>query len=362
MTRQQKQDAIVNVIYYGIILAGAVLGLWLLRYLLPALYPFGVAYGVSLLLNPVMLFLEKRMGMPRKFGAFLLVLLGVAAVFAVTYLIIRRATEEVGRLAEMLSSVKWEDFAPLREKTNALLMKLPWIDGTDDLSNFWQEAEERGAAILENGIPGLQSGIELLTGVFTGIFDFVLAFFVTVIACYYMTVDRARIAGFVYGLFPKKAEGRIKSIKTQLLGTVGKYIKAYGLIALITFTELFVAFTVLRVDYSLLLAAIISLIDILPVLGTGSVLIPWALVCLFLQGDIYTGTGLIISYVAIVVIRQIAEPKIVGSYIGVHPLATLAAMFAGLKLFGFFGMLLLPVVLLGVKNMYKELAKPPREA
>ncbi len=352
MTRDKKQDAVINVLYYGIIAVAAFWGIRLFfRYLLPVLFPFAVAYIVALMLNPLMLTLEKRIKLPRKLGAFLLVTLTVAAVFLLLFLIIHRAVEEVGRLAEMLSGLSAEDFSPIKDKANRFLLRLPFIDGVDDLERFWQTTEERASAVLAESIPNLKSGVGMLTGLFTGLFDLIISFFVTVIACYYMTVDRAKIAAFVYKPFPKSACDRIKKLKETMFSAVGKYLKAYGLIMLITFTELFAAFTVLRIEYALLLAALISLVDVLPVLGTGTVLIPWALVCYFVQGDMYTGTGLIISYVLITVIRQVAEPKIVGSYIGIHPLAALVAMFAGLKLFGFLGMLLLPVAVMGAKNV-----------
>ena len=351
MTNDKKQAAVINVFYYGIIVAAVILGARLfLRYLLPALFPFLIAYLVALMLNPLMLFLEKRMGIPRKIGAFLLVVLSVAAVFFLMFLLIDRAVEEIGRLADRLSVLDPEDFAPLKEKANGVLLHLPFIDGGADLDRFWQATEERAAAVLAESVPNLKSGVSMLTGLFTGLFDFLISFFVTVIACYYITVDRVKIAAFFYKPFSAAACDRIKKCKDTVFSTAGKYLKAYGIIMLITFTELFAAFTVLRIEYALLLAALIAFVDLLPVLGTGTVLIPWALICYFVQGDMYTGTGLLISYVLITVIRQVAEPKIVGSYIGIHPLAALVAMFAGLKLFGLLGMLLLPLAVIGAKN------------
>lgn len=348
----RKYNTVINVLYYGIIGLAVYFGVRLaFKYLLPAAYPFLIAYPVALLLNPLMRFLEKKLGLPKKVGGFLLVTMSVAGVFFLLYLLINRAAEEVGRLADALSHLEWEDLRPLREKANDLLLKLPWMDEGADLERFWQAAEERAGTLLSDSVPGLRSTFGMLTGIFTGLLDFFLAFFVTVVACYYMTVDRAAIAAFAYRLFPKSMENSIKSFRKEVFGTVGKYLKAYGIIILITFTELFAAFTVLRIEYALLLAAVVALIDILPVLGTGSVLVPWALVCLFVVGDVYTGAGLLISYVIITVIRQIIEPKIVGSYIGLHPLATLVAMFAGLKVFGIMGMLLLPMVVLVAKNL-----------
>ena len=107
----------------------------------------------------------------------------------------------------------------------------------------------------------------------------------------------------------------------------------------------------LRVPYPLLLAVIISILDILPLLGVGTVLIPWALVEIIFSKDYYTGIGLFILYVIITVVRQITEPKIVAGSLGLSPLLTLIAMYAGLRLFGFFGIIIGPFALLIIKTV-----------
>ncbi len=122
------------------------------------------------------------------------------------------------------------------------------------------------------------------------------------------------------------------------------------MITLITFLELFVAFTVLGIKYAFLIALVIAVIDILPVLGTGTVLIPWS-IFLLLIGDYYTGIALIIVYIVIAVIRQIIEPKIVGKYIGLYPLLTLVAMYTGLRVMGVLGLITFPLIIIIVKKL-----------
>lgn len=348
----KKRTAVIGFLYYGLICAAVFFGAWLtVTYLIPALFPLLIAYPVALVLNPIMLFLEKKLKLNRKLGAFVLVTVSVAAVFFGLFAIAGRMMREIGRLADSLSTLTSEDFDGIKAHLNALLLHLPGVNSAEDLEGVWQKLGEHLTDAAARSIPGLIDSIELITGLFTGVLDFVLAFFVTVVSCYYMTVDRATISGMLYKLFPKSMEGRIRAVRQALIGTVGKYVKAYALIMLITFTEVFVSFTVLRVEYAFLLAALTAFIDILPVLGTGMVLIPWALFCLFVTGNVYLGAGLLISYVVITLIRQVLEPKIVGSYIGLHPLVTLGAMFAGLKLFGFWGLIGLPVAIITAKSL-----------
>ncbi len=337
----------VNVLYYGLAAAAAVLGFKIVfGYLFPALYPFFIAYLLSLIFAPAAHFLKQRIKLPKGAGAFLLVTAAVALVFALGGLLVYRAARELGRLCDYLSALTPEDAEPLKRRILALFDRVPFVDG----ERLWQSAGERLRTLFTESLPGIKGTISMATSLFTGFLDFLFTFLVTAVSCYYMTVNRTAISAFFARLLPESARGRLRALRASVFGAVGKYLKAYGLIMLVTFTELFAAFTVLRLDFALLLAAATALVDILPVLGAGTVLIPWALVCLFLTRNIYLGVGLLIAYAVITVIRQVIEPKIVGSCIGVHPLATMAAMFAGLKLFGFWGMLVMPLVVLVVKS------------
>lgn len=352
LTTDEKRSFIIDVAYYGIIAAAVVLGAFLFfRYLLPVFYPFFIAYALASALRPATAFLKNRLGFPKTISALIPVVFTVAAFFGLSYLLIDRVAEEIGRLSTRLSSLKTEDVAPLKERIDSFLIKLPFVDDTEAL---WAVAGEKLEGFLTNGLPGISGTVSMLTGVFTGVLDFTLVFIITVVSCYYLTADRRDIGGFIYKITPKGLSRHLPSVKSEVLGALGKYLKAYGLIILITFTELLAAFTVLRLDYAFLLAAVISFVDILPVLGTGTVLIPWALICILIGGNTYLGVGLIITYVVITVIRQVIEPKIVGGCIDLHPLATMIAMFTGLRLFGVAGMLILPFLVLVTKNIMKK--------
>ena len=155
------------------------------------------------------------------------------------------------------------------------------------------------------------------------------------------------------GFCGQKIYDNAVKIKNILVNSVFKFAKGYLIILGITFSELFLGFTVLKIKYVLLLAAVISLIDILPVLGTGTVLIPWAAVE-FIMGNTAKGTSLAALYIVITVVRNFAEPKIIGKQMGIKPLFTLLAMFIGIKLFGLAGIFILPIMLIVVIEYYKD--------
>ena len=133
------------------------------------------------------------------------------------------------------------------------------------------------------------------------------------------------------------------------MSTVLKYIKSYMILMVITFVELSAGFLILGIEYAIGLAALIALIDLLPVLGTGGVLIPWLIINIIL-GNYGLAISLLVLYVVITVIRNILEPKIIGQQIGVHPLAMLVSMYVGLRLFGFVGVFAMPILLVVIKG------------
>ena len=163
-----------------------------------------------------------------------------------------------------------------------------------------------------------------------------------VISTYFITLDYEKLTGFVLRQLRGKGKDIILQVKNYVIGTLFVCIRSYALIMFITFVELSIGLSIIGIRYAVLVSALISIFDILPVLGTGGIMIPWVLVSL-LQGKIGTALGLLIVYVAITVIRNIIEPKIVGGQLGLHPVVTLASMFAGVQLFGVVGLFGFPI-------------------
>ena len=122
---------------------------------------------------------------------------------------------------------------------------------------------------------------------------------------------------------------------------------------LLTFIEIFIGLSLLRVNYALLVALLVAIVDIFPILGTGTILIPWAVFAL-VSGNVGLGSGLLILYGVSLIVRQVLEPKIVGNSIGLHPLATLAAVYLGIKFTGFLGIFIGPIVALCIKGFSGE--------
>ena len=121
----------------------------------------------------------------------------------------------------------------------------------------------------------------------------------------------------------------------------------------ITFFELYLGVSLLKIPAAPILALLVAVVDILPVLGTGTVLIPWGLVLLIL-GNTFLGVGILVLYLVITVVRQTLEPKIIGSQVGLHPIVTLLCIYAGAQLIGVVGIFAFPVIATVIKKLNDE--------
>lgn len=176
----------------------------------------------------------------------------------------------------------------------------------------------------------------------------ILFFVVFFSSCFYFCCDDGKISGFFVNLLPTHVKDSLphlkKSIKEVFLG----YISASLLLCLITFCIVLVGLLCIGCRYAILLSIFVAIIDLLPILGAGIILIPWSVFC-FLWSDIKTGIALIVIWIVIAIVRQIAEPKLIGKRIGLHPLATLASVYIGAKLAGGAGLIAGPLVAVGIK-------------
>lgn len=171
---------------------------------------------------------------------------------------------------------------------------------------------------------------------------FFISLLVFLLSCYYFSCDWPRISQFLSQKIPPKTRDTITQGKKQFFLALKQFVRAYLLLFLISFSLLFLGLVLLKIPGAPGIALIIALIDLLPVLGCGTVLIPWSLFC-FLSGNSSLGGGILLLHFVILLVHQLAEPKVVGSSIGLHPLLSLILVLLGLHLFGLWGMILFPL-------------------
>ncbi len=323
-----------------------VLAIWLVfEYALAIVLPFLIAFCIGVPINKLSLRICSRIRLPRKLCAVLLVILSFGALGTLLYLGFSRFFSE---LEEYVSSTH-TGTEGIGKALERLGERLPIISAGIKMlgegigvgfSGLVSEMAERGMAAMGSFAVELVKKAPRL----------IISLVISLISCFYFATDYERIKHGILSVFSGKTSLEIRRSGGMVIGALKKYAKAYLLIMLITFGEIFVGLLLIGVPYAFVIAAVVSVIDILPFFGTGIVLLPWAGVS-FLMEDYRVGTGLLMLYGVITIVRQLIEPRIVGKSLGLHPLATLFSMFAGLSLFGFFGMLVAPLALIAFKEI-----------
>jgi len=313
--------------------------------------PFIIAYILSIIIEPLIRFLTNKLKIKRKISALIsLLLLLIILVLALT-LIISKLFYEIKSMALNLPkyfSDLYKNIIILAEK---LMDVYEWLPATitDNIGSIISNLSNTLMRIVNFIVGGAFATAVSLP-------EALVFILITILATYFISSDKEKIFAYIKSQLPDSWIDRIITIKNDMFSAIFGYLKAFLIIMLITFTEVFIGLSIIRVRYSLLLALIISFIDILPILGTGTVLIPWSLYS-FVTGDIRMGISILLLYIIVTIIRQLVEPKIVSHQIGVYPLLTLMAMYVGLKLLGVLGLILGPITFLLLKNILSGLFK-----
>lgn len=336
--------------------AGVLVALFLLfRVVLGVLAPFLIAFLLAAVTHPLAKRFALRVHVSEKVISAVFTLLALGLVGALCYLLLNRAFFELQKLIAQLGT----EGSPLQAKLTEIFshMESFFENLPPQLSGFlsflgdpreWLSAQlSRLATGLSDGVGGvvMRTVYALPTALF-----FLL---VTVIACFYFSVEYDTVNQSMQALLPLKWQQRLPHLASRARSAAMQYLRAYFLLFLITLAELCVGFLILRVEYVFLLAFLLALLDFLPIFGVGTVLIPWGIYAL-ITGSGSLGVGLLVLYAIITVIRQAIEPHFVGKSLGLHPILMLISLYAGLKLFGIIGFLAGPLLALFLKMTLKR--------
>lgn len=325
-----------------LVLAVKIIGLFL---------PFIAAYIVSTAVNPLVGKLEKHLKMPRKVSAIIVILLTVGILGGVLFAVGWKITDEIQSLYRQIPQIteaikeKWK---PVSESFMKMYDNLPV--GVRDAGLSWgNDIAKYMAEILKNNSGTMLQGIGNFAKALPKLFVWVIVF---ILSLFFMVSDSKTMRRVVGRCFTKRFRVKFRKIKKEIKRYLGGYIKAQLIIMSITAIIILIGLSILGVQYALLIAIGIALLDALPFFGSGAALWPWSIIS-FINGDIKSGIGLIIIYLAVVFTRQMIEPKIVSESIGIYPVFTLMSMYLGFKIFSLGGMILGPIVLILGVSLYK---------
>ncbi len=358
---EKKKNFIINIIYAVVIIA---LFYLFFKYAFGTLFPFLLAIAVAMMLQKPVNFITKKTPIKRGLASVFCVLLSFFALISLFILLGIWAGSELKGFIDYII-IQLEDIPAFIQKiqdylANGLSFLPDKVENAitgfigDKLSQLFD-----GSAKPSLDFSALSTPLLSILDTAKAIPTTLVSFLVATIACCFMTSDYKTLRRIILGIFTPDTREKIIRAKNLLIPSLGKMAKAYGKIIIITFCEISLGLGLLTLlgifdsGYIFIIALAIALIDIVPVLGTGTVLGPWALISL-LNGDYAMAIGLVVMYVCITVIRQIIEPKLVAAQLGIPAFLMVIAMFFGTKLFGFIGLFLLPITLVMLKLLNDE--------
>lgn len=316
--------------------------------------PFLIAFIISLLLEPMIKFIMKKTKLKRKTSSIIVFILAIAIIIG---LLTWGITSLISEASNLLSNFnEYADNAYNMIQGVISRIDFSKIQIPDNVMNTIQKSAIEFLGTFTNWAKNALNG---LVGFITSIPTIGIYVAVTLLALYFICVDKIYMLDQLEHHLP---ETWVKKIGVHLKGLVqslGGYLKAEVILVIISFVISLIGlyifhFAGLNVQYPLMIALIIGFVDALPIFGSGTVMLPWAVFLAF-TGDIKLAVAIFILWAIMSIVRQFIEPRIVSGQIGIHPIFTLIAMYTGFKFIGVLGMLLGPIILIILKNIYGTL-------
>ena len=323
-------------------------------YLLPKalgfMWPFVTGWLIAMITYPLGMFLQKKFHINKKFVSAMILIGLLAAISCLIYFIMARlGREALNFMADMPGVYNKVDHAIgsfMNGFHNNGWIPKSWQPNMDSLL----ESAKSSIGTLVNQIGS--AGVSHAGSIAKNVTNFFIGFIVSILSSYFFVVYREKLAQNYRNLFPEGLQNKLDRIMEQVRGAVGGYLiaqlKIMGIIFLILFVGLFIG----KNPYALLLALLIAVVDVLPFLGTGFVLMPWAFYDI-LVGNYQETVLLVILYLVCLLSRQLLQPKIIGDSVGLHPLLTLVLIYVGFKLDGIRGFLIAMIAGILVRNFYR---------
>ena len=351
-------DKLKKITYIGVCIAVYLaLGYAFLKYALGIILPFAISFGIVAVSRPLVDKISSHTKMPKSIISLLvtgaILALGIYGIILASGVIL----EQMGSLLAMLTE-------HLSSEDNYVAKGLTLIEGLLDKFPFLKSNISDGTSVYtvvlemaKNALNELSTGITALVGAFVASLPkTVVTAVVILLSLFYFSKDYPKITKTFYEHLPTPIKNHLPRLKKDICFVLLSYLRSYLLLLFITFAEVFSGLLILGVENAFVFSVIISLVDLLPILGVGTVLVPWSLISLAM-GNTKLAIGLVILFAVVYLVRQVIEPKIVSSQMNVHPLIAVFSMYAGLKIAGLGGMIVAPLLAFVTKTVYDGLKK-----
>ena len=339
-----------RILYIALIL----LGLFLAFKLSVFYMPFLIAFIIYLIMEPAIKWIMKKTKLTRKTSSIIIFfIVSILIIGGIAWAIITLFSEASNLLEELNGYIEkaYSIFQGFLNNVDLGKLKLP-----EEVNMVLQNST---GDILETVSVWVRNFLNSLIDMVTSIPTIAIYVSITVIALYLMCVDKIYIIDQIEHHLPRTWVMRVGRHFRELVKTLGGYLKAEATLILVSFVISLIGLYLLKfvgfaIEFPLLIALGIGFVDALPILGSGTIMIPWAIIC-GLNGDLKLGIAIIVLLIIMSVVRQFLEPRLVSKNIGVHPIFTLIAMYTGFRFIGIIGMLIGPIVLIILKNIFATL-------
>lgn len=316
--------------------------------------PFLIALIISLIIEPIIKRVVRKTKLTRKTSAILVLLFVFSILIGLVVWGIASVISEASNLLQGLNGYIEKAYGQIQwfiDNMDFEKIKIP-EQVYNILQNSLGDLFDTASTWVRNILTALLNGVTQIPVI--GIY-----IVITLLATYFICADKLYILDQMEHHFPKLWVKKLKIHINELTVTLGGYLKAEVILVVISFIEVLIGLYIFKfigfnVQYPLLAALGIGFVDALPILGSGTVMVPWAIISA-INGDISLAIGLLVLYVIVLVVRQLLEPRIVSKQIGIHPIFTIIAMYTGFKFMGIMGMLVGPIVLIILKNIFGTL-------
>jgi len=314
--------------------------------------PFLIAFVLSLLIEPLIRFCMRKLKMKRRISAISIFAIILSIIIG---LIVWGIVTLVSEASNLLGNINIY-FDKISDCSRQLISRFDFdkIKVSEEIQTILQNSSQN---FIQTASEWVKNIVTKLLNTLTSLPTIGLYIVITILALYFMCTDKIYMLDQIEHHLPEKwVKCLTKHIRT-LTKSLGCYLKAQLKLILISFVISLIglyAFSVtgMNVKYPLMIAIGIALVDALPIFGSGTVMVPWAIISAF-NGDLRLGVAILILWIIMCVVRQVLEPKIVSGQIGIHPIFTLIAMYTGFRFLGFIGMFVGPIVLILLKNIYE---------
>ncbi|MDD9310653.1 sporulation integral membrane protein YtvI [Cytobacillus firmus] len=351
---------IYRTIRFFFVIGVVILSLYAFLYLSKVTYPFIIGLAIAFLINPLVNIMEVKWKIPRA----LAVLIALVLIFAIFAGLITLLVAEIVSGADYLAKVVPQhldtliDFVeqffagqiiPLYNQLASLFNNL----GTGQQDTIMTNIENVGKQFGSTLGDFIQGFFEKIPNILSWFPNAATVLIFSLLATFFISKDWHRLSGGIFSrMLPSRAKKSGRTVFADLQKALFGFVKAQATLVSITTVIILAGLLILRVDYAITIALVTGLVDIIPYLGTGLIFVPW-IIYEAIGGEMSRALGLGILYIIVLVQRQIMEPKILSSSIGLDPLATLIALFAGFKLIGFLGLIAGPVTLVLITTLHK---------